>query len=76
MKNNMERKFYHLNEWYPVTDDEYWVEEYPEEFPNCHTVIYSESFGGIYTQHDMNLGWSTMAKAGSFKFMIIENPKA
>ena len=37
----MKRSDYENNKWYPLTENEYWVEEFPEEFPNCHTVVYN-----------------------------------
>ena len=35
----MKRENYENYKWYPVTDNEYWVEENQEEFPNCNTII-------------------------------------
>lgn len=63
--------------WYPVTDETYWVEEYPDEFPNCHTIICNTQESvcpNILTQDSSFMGWGTMAKYGNWKFMIIENP--
>ena len=63
----MKRTDYKLNTWYPLTDDEYWVEKYfKEEFPNCQTLVCD-------TKH-INGGWGTMAKQGTYKFMIVEKP--
>ena len=70
----MERKFYRNNEWYKLTDDEYWAEDYPDEFPNCQTVVYSEKYGGLYIKETCPYGWGTMSKINEFKFMIIEKP--
>ena len=35
----MKRKDYQNYIWYPVTDETYWAEDYPEEFPNCQTIV-------------------------------------
>ena len=73
----MERKFYRNYVWYNLTDDEYWAEDFPEEFPNCVTIICCtrpEIDSLIRTQHTAYLGWGTMAKSGEWKFMIIERP--
>ena len=37
----MKRKDYENYKWYPLTDNEYWVEEMPYEFPNCVTIVYN-----------------------------------
>lgn len=77
---NMKKENYKLNTWYPLTDDEYWVEEYPEEFPNCQTIVCnSENVDSvkhcIMTYHNCSIGWGTMAKEGTYFFMIIEKPE-
>ncbi len=71
----MRRKDYENYKWYPVTDDTYWVNEYPDEFPNCETIVcwkpnYDNSI--IYTRSTVFLGWGTMAKSNEWYFMIIE----
>jgi hypothetical protein len=75
----MKRENYKLNTWYPLTDDEYWVEEYPEEFPNCLTIVYdSKKLWGcddVKTYRTCSCGWGTMAKEGTYFFMIIEKPE-
>lgn len=73
----MRRKDYKNFTWYPVTDDTYWVEEYPDEFPNCQTIVYCTNpdiCSAIYTQRDVYLGWGTMAKYGEWMFMIVPLP--
>ncbi len=75
--NNMKRSDYKNYVWYPLTDDEYWVEDYPDEFPNCRTIICCtrpEIAEGIFTYQSAFMGWGTMAKYGEWKFMIIEKP--
>lgn len=77
----MNREYYKLYTWYPLTDDEYWVDVgvLQELFPNCQTIVCDTIQGGInnhiMTYNDCHIGWSTMAKRGTFKFMIIEMPK-
>ena len=74
----MERKNYENNKWYPLTDEEYWVEELSNEFPNCYTIVYSMNnrfFSNIKTYQSCPVGWGTMAKNGNFYFMIIEKPE-
>ena len=73
----MRRSDYKNYVWYPLTDEEYWAEEYPEEFPNCQTIICcirSDIDNTIRTQSTSYIGWGTMAKYGEWKFMIIEKP--
>lgn len=75
----MLRKDYENYKWYPVTDETYYVEDYPDEFPNCITVISSpnENYAkSVLTRNTVYLGWGTMAKQeGDWFFMIIEKPK-
>ena len=76
----MNRKDYKLYTWYPLTDNEYWVDvDYQDEFPNCLTIVCDttqSSFDNpIMTYNNCHIGWSTMAKRGTFKFMIVEIPK-
>ena len=76
----MKREDYKLNVWYPLTDDEYWVDyNYQDEFPDCRTIVCDTNFYGsgnkIMTRDICPYGWSTMAKRGTFKFMIVEIPK-
>ncbi len=56
--------------WYKVTDDTYWSEEFPDEFPGCQTIVCSED--RIYTQTTSYISWGTMAKCGDWLFMIIQ----
>jgi hypothetical protein len=76
----MKRADYKNNVWYPLTDDEYWVDYwYVAEFPNCQTIVTeSQKLSGvphkIMTYDTCPIGWSTMAKAGTYFFMIIEKP--
>lgn len=76
----MKRENYKNNVWYPLTDDEYWVEHgYADEFPNCQTIV-TEKSSDIYPKPDImtydncRRGWSTMAKTDTYFFMIIEKP--
>ena len=74
----MKRKDYKNFVWYPVTDETYWVEDYPEEFPGCQTIIRDKNctFRGIpriMIQDKSYLSWSTMSKSDNFEFMIIDN---
>lgn len=74
----MKRKDYKNFVWYPVTDETYWAEDYPEEFPGCQTIVRDKgcTFHGIphiMTQNKSCLSWSTMAKSDNFEFMIIDN---
>jgi hypothetical protein len=63
-----------------LTDDEYWVDYwYVAEFPNCQTIVAeSQRLSGVphklMTYDTCPIGWSTMAKAGTYFFMIIEKP--
>lgn len=76
----MKREDYKNNVWYPLTDDEYWVDYwYVAEFPNCQTIVTeSQRVSGVphklMTYDTCPIGWSTMAKAGTYFFMIIEKP--
>lgn len=74
----MKRKDYKNFVWYPVTDETYWAEDYPKEFPGCQTIVRDKgcTFRGIphiMTQNKSYLSWSTMAKSDNFEFMIIDN---
>ena len=78
----MNREDYKLYTWYPLTDNEYWVDVgvLQELFPNCQTIVCNTVISGGYlpyimTYNECHLGWSTMAKSGTWKFMIIEIPK-
>lgn len=76
----MDRENYKLYTWYPLTDNEYWVEfDYQDEFPDCQTIVCDTMQGTfdnhITTYNDCHIGWGTMAKRGTFKFMIVEIPK-
>ena len=77
----MNREDYKLYTWYPLTDDEYWVDEgvLTEWFPNCQTLVCDgHQTPGIkrciMTYNNCGIGWSTMAKAGTYMFMIVEKP--
>ena len=74
----MKRKDYKNNIWYPLTDEEYWVEDYPDEFPGCQTIvccIRPEICGSVLTRRNAYMGWGTMAKNDEWMFMIIEIPR-
>ncbi len=70
----MKRSDYENYTWYPIVDEgEYWVEDYPEEFPGCKTILTDGEY--LYTRGTSFLGWGTMAKYGGWWFMIIEIKK-
>jgi hypothetical protein len=76
----MKREDYKLYTWYPLTDNEYWVDvDYQDEFPHCQTIVCDTIQGSmnnhIMTYNDCHIGWGTMVKRGTFKFMIVEIPK-
>lgn len=78
----MKREDYKLYTWYPLTDNEYWVDDnfYYNEFPNCQTIVCDTSSMERIKHHIMTreycpIGWGTMAKSDTWKFMIIEKPK-
>ena len=74
----MKRENYENYKWYPLTDNEYWVEEMADEFPNCNTIVYcpdSRWPDDIKTYQSCSIGWGTMAKSEEYYFMIIEKPK-
>lgn len=77
----MNKKDYKLYTWYPLTDNEYWVDlDYQNEFPDCQTIVCDTyPMEGIrhviMTYQNCTIGWGTMAKNGTWKFMIIEKPK-
>ena len=75
----MNKEDYKLYTWYPLTDNEYWVDVLQVLFPDCQTIVCDTIQGSmnnhIMTLNDCHLSWGTMAKRGTFKFMIIENPK-
>ena len=78
----MNRENYKLYTWYPLTDNEYWVEvgAIQHEFPNCQTIVCdTKQIDGvkhcIMTYQNFTIGRGTMAKSGTLKFMIIEKPK-
>lgn len=72
----MKRKDYKNYVWYPLTDEEYWVDD-NLDFPNCQTIICCtrpEICESILTRRTAYMGWGTMAKYEEWKFMIIEKP--
>ena len=79
----MKRKDYKNFVWYPVTDETYWAEEYPDEFPGCQTIIRDKKctfnlLPRIMTRYEHSLGWGSMTKYNEqyeleFEFMIIDN---
>lgn len=74
----MKREDYKNYIWYPITDETYWVEDYPKEFPNCQTIICCtrpDIDANIRTRHTAYIGWGTMAKYNEWMFMIIEQPR-
>ena len=78
----MNREDYKLYTWYPLTDNEYWVDigVLQELFPDCQTIVCdTKHVDGvkhcIMTYQNCTIGWGTMAKSGTWKFMIVEKPK-
>ena len=77
----MNKEDYKLYMWYPLTDNEYWVDVgvLQELFPDCQTIVCDTVRGSInnhiMTYNDCHISWNTMAKRGTFKFMIVEIPK-
>lgn len=72
----MRRKDYENYVWYDVTEETYWVEEYPDEFPNCITLVYNPNYyGEPQNIRDSTFGWGTMVKQGEWKFIIIQKPE-
>ena len=76
----MKKEDYKLNTWYPLTDNESWVDYDNNDFIDCQTVVCdTQPIDGIkhciMTCHNCTIGWGTMAKSGTWKFMIIEKPK-
>jgi hypothetical protein len=78
----MNREDYKLYTWYPLTDNEYWVDVgvLQELFPDCQTIVCDTKQipcvkHCIMTYDDCHIGWNTMVKRGTFKFMIVEKPK-
>ena len=71
----MRRSDYKNFEWYDVTDDAYWVEEYRDEFPNCCTMVYNPNYCCVPKMNgECMFGCGTMVKQGGWKFIIIEKP--
>ena len=73
----MKRENYENNRWYPLTNNECWVEDLPEEFPNYMTLIYNKNhlLGDCLRGYTYSaLSWETMASYNSYYFMIIEKP--
>lgn len=75
----MKRADYELYTWYPLTENEYWVDFMDPEFDNCRTIVCDANFYGsgnkIMTRDICPYGWDTMAKIGTYMFMIVEKPK-
>ena len=74
----MKKEDYKPFVWYDVTDENYWVEDYPEEFPNCHTIFFNKD-NGFFFRETAYLSWGTMAKYNyryndGWKFMIVSEP--
>ena len=67
----MKREDYDNYVWYPLTDDEYWVEDNKEEFPDCYTIVCKSGLEPLMRKMCWT-GWGTMAKDGKWFFMIIE----
>ena len=59
----MNREDYKLYTWYPLTDDEYWVDNgvLQELFPDCQTIVCDTVQGSmnnhIMTYNDCHIGW-------------------
>ena len=64
----MKRENYENNRWYPLTNNECWVEDLPEEFPNCMTLIYNKNarFGDyVRSYNSSSLTWEEKDMAAS-----------
>lgn len=76
----MNKENYKPHIWYPLTDNEYWVDygEYPD-FPNHQTLVFNTANDGWYhtilSIENCSQGWGAMAKQGTWMFMIVEKPK-
>lgn len=73
----MNKEDFELNVWYPITDETYWVEDCPDEFPDCQTIICctdKDLDDTIRTRRTAYMGWGTMAKDENYMFMIIKKP--
>ena len=73
----MKRENYKNNKWYPLTNNECWVEDLPEEFTNCMTLIYNKNarFGDyVRSYNSSSLTLETMESYNSYYFMKIEKP--
>ena len=74
----MKRSDYKNYVWYPIKNEgDYWVEKFPNEFPNCNTIVRCRApynnYPEVETRENCKTGWGTMAKYGCFDFMIIDN---
>lgn len=74
----MKRSDYKNYVWYPIKDEgDYWVEDFPNEFPKCNTIVRCRApynnYPEVETRENCKTGWGTMAKYGCFDFMIIDN---
>lgn len=75
----MKREDYKNYTWYPVNDETYWAEDFPEEFPGCVTIVRCtrpEIDSIIRTRETAFMAWATMAKYDEWVFMIIEVPQS
>lgn len=53
--------------WQWITEDvDYWVDDYSQQ-----TIVLCPYSNRILTQETCHVGWSTMAKSGIYKYMII-----
>ena len=59
---------YLANTWYPLeNENEYWVDG---EVDQCFTLVTDGV--SLYNKSNCPYGWSTMIKAGYWKFMIVK----
>lgn len=71
-----EPKMEELYKWYPIVDEgEYWTDYDIANIisPSLNKIQTIVTNGArIYTYHECNLGWGTMAKGGNWRYMRIK----
>lgn len=59
---------YTTNQWYPLeNEDDYWIDG---EVDQCFTLVTDGV--SLYNKSNCPYGWSTMIKAGYWRFMIVK----
>ena len=62
-----------LYKWYPIVDEgEYWLDSdiNSEDFPKIKTIVTDGIV--LWTYKQCYLGWGTMAKEGTWKYMRVK----